>query len=51
MIMVGIGVMISREMEGSEVGVIGLWAVSGQEGFGIKQLYNIDSPENPRSKR
>ena len=38
--MVGIGLMGLGEIEGSEVGVIEVRAVSGQEGFRIEELFN-----------
>ena len=48
--MVGIGVMGLGEVEGSEVEVIEVRAVSGQEGFWIEELCNRDSRETPGGK-
>ena len=46
--MVGIGVMGLGEVERSEVGVIEVRAVSGQEGFWIEELCNRDSQDSRR---
>ena len=48
--MVGIGVMGLGEVEGSEVGVIEVRAVSRQERFWIDELCNRNSRENPGGK-